>query len=115
MYTMIYMYKCVYVYVMYTYLYVCKGVYPYKFVEGSSRLDVFLYYGEKAEDPSSLTEITGVFEKLDSYYSKGDEINLDWTFDSNKILKIFFNNQELISTNDQNTTHYELIDDFELN
>ncbi len=92
-----------------------EGIYSYKFLEGSSRLDVFLYYGDNAEDPSSLTEITGVFEKLDKYYYKGDEINLDWTFDSNKILKIFFNNQELISTNDQKTNSYELINDFKLN
>ncbi|WP_181320885.1 Hsp70 family protein [Photobacterium phosphoreum] len=92
-----------------------EGIYSYKFIEGSNRLDVFLYYGESKEEPSKLTEITGVFETLDDYYHKDDVIDLKWKFDSNKRLKIFYNGKELISTSDNETNSYELVNDFKLN
>lgn len=92
-----------------------EGIYSYKFIEGSNRLDVFLYYGESAEEPSKLTEITGVFETLNDYYRKDDVVYLDWKFDSNKILKIFYEGKELISTSDDLTNEYELVNDFKLN
>jgi len=92
-----------------------KGIYSYQFFEGSNRLDVFLYYGECADEPSSLTEITGVFETLDDYFRKGDCIDLDWTFDSNKILQIFHNGEELVSTSDDVSHAYELVNEFKLN
>jgi len=92
-----------------------EGVYSYKFIEGSNRLDVFLYYGESAEDPSSLTEITGVFETLDTYHRKDNTIDLKWEFDSNKILKIFHDGKVLVSTSDDVTNRYELVHNFKLN
>ena len=92
-----------------------SGVYSYKFTDGSNRLDVFLYYGESSDDPSSLTEIAGVFETLDDYYHEGDVIYLNWEFDSNKILKIFHAGKELVSTNEDVASEYELVNNFSLN
>ncbi|TWX55785.1 Hsp70 family protein [Colwellia hornerae] len=92
-----------------------SGVYSYKFLEGSDRLDVFLYYGESAKDPAKLTEITGVFETLKDYYREGDIVELGWTFDSNKILKISHDGKELITTNDMTDNGNELINNFQLN
>ncbi len=92
-----------------------SGSYSYKFFEGSNRLEVFLYYGDNADTPEKLTEITGVFERLDNYYKKGEIVKLEWKFDSNKILKILHEDKELISTHDNLEMKNELIENFQLN
>ena len=92
-----------------------KGSYEFVFEDTLDRLDVFLYYGSEQTKPYNYKEIAGVFKKLDKIYKKGEKITLNWEFDSNKTVKIFFNGEELVSSDRKNNNGNELIDIFKLN
>ena len=91
-----------------------KGSYSFVFEDVLDRLELFLYYGSQSEEEWKYREINGVFYQLDRIYKTGETILLDWEFDENKILKIFYNGNELVSSNDSKEKHSELIDEFEL-
>ncbi|MDQ7074000.1 MAG: Hsp70 family protein [Gammaproteobacteria bacterium] len=91
-----------------------NGQYGFVFEDVLDRLELFLYYGSEGEDKWKYREIGGVFHPLDRGYEIGDEINLDWSFDENKILKIFYNGCELVSSSQVRKQSSELLDDFEL-
>ena len=92
-----------------------KGSYEFVFEETLDRLDIFLYYGSEQTKAYNYKEIAGVFKKLDKVYKKDEKITLNWEFDSNKTVKIFFNGEELISSDRKNNNGNELIDIFRLN
>ena len=92
-----------------------KGSYEFVFEDTLDRLDVFLYYGSEQTKPYNYKEIAGVFKKLNKVYKKGEKITLNWEFDSNKTVKIFFNGEELVSSDRKNNNGNELIDIFKLN
>jgi len=92
-----------------------KGIYEFIFENTLDRLEVFLYYGSDKDEIYNYKEIAGVFEQLDRIYKKGEKINLDWEFDSNKTIKLFFNGKELVNSDKKSLERSELIDIFKLN
>jgi len=91
-----------------------SGSYDFIFEESLDRLELFLYYGSDGEDRWKYKEINGVFYHLDEFYKKGEKLTLDWEFTSNKILKLFYNGNELVNSNNNTKHNSELIDLFEL-
>jgi len=91
-----------------------QGSYIYKFDIASNRLDLFLYYGRKKDKPYKYTEIGGVFKKLNRWYEPGEEIQLDWEIDKNKIIHVFFNGEKLLSSEESKEVYSELIEEFEI-
>lgn len=91
------------------------GTYSYKFEKLSNRIDLFLYYGLETEKEYKYKEIAGVFHTLERWYEKGEQVNLEWEFDDNKVVHIFFEGSELLSTNNLNQLQSNLINDFKIN
>jgi len=91
-----------------------RGSYDFIFEDVLDRLELFLYYGSKSEDKWKYREINGVFYPLDRIYKVGESITLDWEFDENKILKIFYDGHELVSSKSNREQSSELLDMFEL-
>ena len=91
-----------------------RGSYDFVFEESLDRLELFLYYGSDGEDKWKYKEINGVFYQLDRLYKKNEILTLDWEFTSNKILKLFYNGNELVNSNNNTKHNSELIDLFEL-
>jgi len=91
-----------------------KGTYSFVFEDVLDRLELFLYYGADNEEIWQYKEINGIFYQLDKIYKKGEIINLDWEFDENKILKLFYKGIELINSNNNRVKNSELIEEFEL-
>jgi len=91
-----------------------KGRYSFVFEEVLDRLELFLYYGSDGEEEWKYKEISGVFYQLDRIYSIGETIILDWEFDENKILKLFYNGNELVKSTNNKQHNSELLDLFEL-
>lgn len=91
-----------------------KGQYEFVFEEALDRLELFLFYGSKNEEKWKYREISGIFYQLDRVYKIGESIILDWEFDENKILKIFYNRNELVNSNKNSEQNSELIDYFEI-
>jgi len=92
-----------------------SGIHKYIFEKLSNKLEIFLYYGSANEDTYKYKEITGIFKTLDRFYDKGEELSVQWEFDSNKTVKIFFNGEELINSKKNSIEKNELIDRFQLN
>jgi molecular chaperone DnaK len=94
-----------------------KGTYEYKFDRPTNKLDLFLYYGVESDEKYKYKEIAGVFHNFgsDRHFEKNQKINIDWGFDSNKIIKLFFENKELLSSGGEIISKYELLNDFNLN
>ncbi len=90
------------------------GNYSFVFEDVLDRLELFLYYGSESEEKWKYREISGVFYKLDRVYKTGETITLDWEFDENKILKLFYDENELVSSNSIKEKNSELLDEFEL-
>jgi len=91
-----------------------KGSYSFVFEDVLDRLELFLYYGSSSEDKWKYREINGIFYQLNRVYRVGESITLDWEFDENKILKIFYNGDELVSSKSSKEQTSELLDRFEL-
>jgi len=91
-----------------------KGNYPFVFEDVLDRLELFLYYGSDSEDKWKYREISGVFYQLNRIYKTGETLTLDWEFDENKILKLFYNGNELVSSSNNREQSSELINSFEL-
>jgi len=91
-----------------------EGVYSFVFEDVLDRLEIFLYYGSDSEETWRYREISGVFYQLDKTYKTGEEIILDWVFDDNKILSIFYDGSELVSSSNDSEYNSELLDIFEL-
>ncbi len=91
-----------------------KGSYLFVFEDVLDRLELFLYYGSDSEERWKYKEINGVFYQLDSVYKTGETIIIDWEFDENKILKLFYDGNELVSSTNSKEQSSELIDKFEL-
>jgi molecular chaperone DnaK len=91
-----------------------RGTYTFIFEETLDRLELFLYYGSDSEDKWKYREINGIFHKLNKVYKKGDKLELNWEFDENKILKIFFDNIELVNSQNSVLKESELISNFKL-
>ena len=91
-----------------------KGSYEFVFEEVLNRLELFLYYGADNEEEWRYKEINGVFYELDRIYKRGEKLKIDWEFDENKILKLFYNGKELVNSITNKTLKSELLDNFEL-
>ena len=91
-----------------------QGSYSFVFEDVLDRLELFLYYGSQSEEKWKYREINGVFYQLDRIYKTGETITLNWEFDENKILKLFYNGNELVNSSDSKEKSSELIDKFEL-
>jgi len=91
-----------------------KGSYSFVFEDVLDRLELFLYYGSDSEEKWKYKEINGVFYQLDRVYKIGEIIVIDWEFNENKILKLFYDGNELLSSSDSKEKSSELIDSFEL-
>ena len=91
-----------------------KGSYSFVFEEVLDRLELFLYYGSDSEEEWKYKEINGVFYNLDRIYKTGEELILDWEFNQNKILKLFYKGNELVSSSNGKKQNSELINDFKL-
>lgn len=91
-----------------------KGQYKFVFEEVLDRLELFLYYGADNEEEWRYKEINGVFYQLDRIYKPGEEITINWEFDENKILKLFYNGNELVNSMMNKTQKSELLDEFEI-
>jgi len=92
-----------------------NGYYEYAFEKVSNRLEIFLYHGADKEAPYKYKEITGIFKTLEKSYGQNDTISLAWEFDSNKILHLYYNDEELIDTQDKHSKSSELVDYYSLN
>lgn len=90
------------------------GSYSFEFEDVLDRLELFLYYGSNSEEKWKYKEISGVFYQLDRVYKKGEKLTIDWEFDENKILKLFYNGNELVSSTTKKNSYSELINNFEL-
>ena len=102
-----------------------KGVYKFKFNEPTYNLEVFLYYGSDKEEKWKYKEINGIFYKFnpdtdkesgreDNFFREGRIIDLEWEFDENKILKIFYNGKELVNSDIRDDKNSELLSKFEI-
>ena len=91
-----------------------KGSYSFIFEDVLDRLELFLYYGSKSEEEWKYKEISGVFYQLERVYKTGETLTLDWEFDENKILKLSYKGNELVSSTNSKEQSSELIDSFEL-
>jgi len=91
-----------------------KGSYSFVFEDVLDRLELFLYYGSKSEEEWRYKEISGVFYQLERIYKTGETLILDWEFDENKILKLSYKGNELVSSINSKKQSSELIDRFEL-
>ena len=102
-----------------------KEVYKFKFNEPTYNLEVFLYYGSDKEEKWKYKEINGIFYKFnpdtdkesgreDSFFREGRIIDLEWEFDENKILKIFYNGKELVNSDIRDDKNSELLSKFEI-
>jgi molecular chaperone DnaK len=91
-----------------------KGSYSFVFEDVLDRLELFLYYGSESEEKWKYKEISGVFYQLDKVYKTGETLTLDWEFDENKILKLFYDGNELVSSSNNREQSSELINSFEL-
>jgi molecular chaperone DnaK (HSP70) len=91
-----------------------QGSYSFVFEDVLDRLELFLYYGSQSEEKWKYREINGIFYQLDRIYKTGETITLNWEFDENKILKLFYNGNELVNSSDSKEKSSELIDKFEL-
>ena len=91
-----------------------KDSYEFVFEEVLNRLELFLYYGADNEEEWKYKEINGVFYELDRIYKRGEKLKIDWEFDENKILKLFYNGEELVNSITNKTLKSELLDNFEL-
>jgi molecular chaperone DnaK (HSP70) len=91
-----------------------KGTYQFEFESSLDRLEVFLYYGSDNEQKYEYKEITGIFKKLDRTYTKGEKIQLDWHFDENRTIKLYFNGEELVNSDKKSLKNSELINQFKL-
>jgi len=91
-----------------------KGKYSFIFEEVLDRLELFLYYGSDGEEEWKYREINGIFYNLDRIYKTGEELILDWEFNQNKILKLFYKGNELVSSSNGKKQNSELINDFKL-
>jgi len=91
-----------------------NGRYPFVFEDVLDRLELFLYYGSKSEEKWRYKEISGVFYQLERIYKTGETLILDWEFDENKILKLSYEGNELVSSINSKKQSSELIDRFEL-
>ena len=91
-----------------------NGRYPFVFEDVLDRLELFLYYGSKSEEKWRYKEISGVFYQLERVYKTGETLTLDWEFDENKILKLSYKGNELVSSINSKKQTSELIDRFEL-
>ena len=92
-----------------------KGRYTYKFEKISNSLDVFLFTGSRNEEEHKYKEVTGVFKKLDNFFTEGDTIEIEWELDENKILHIYYKNELLINTKEVNSLSSDLVEYYELN
>jgi molecular chaperone DnaK len=91
-----------------------KGSYSFVFEDVLDRLELFLYYGSQSEEEWKYKEISGVFYQLERVYTTGETLTLDWEFDENKILKLFYDENELVSSSNNREQSSELINSFEL-
>lgn len=91
-----------------------RGNYSFVFEDVLDRLELFLYYGSKSEEEWRYKEISGVFYPLERVYKTGETLILDWEFDENKILKLSYNGNELVTSTNNKEQSSELIDSFEL-
>ena len=91
-----------------------KGKYSFIFEDVLDRLKLFLYYGSDSENKWKYKEISGVFYQLDRIYQTDETLTLDWEFDENKILKLFYDGNELVSSSNNREQNSELINSFEL-
>lgn len=94
-----------------------RSVYNYTFTNTAKNLELFLYYGSEGEEkePYKLKEVNGVFFELERMYQKSESIQLEWLLDHDKVIKIYFRGQELLTTGNRIKKRYELINDFSLN
>jgi molecular chaperone DnaK len=90
------------------------GTYSFKFEDTLDRLELFLYYGSDSEEKWKYREINGIFYQLDKIYKEGETLTLDWEFDENKILKVFYNGNELVNSANYLNNNSKLISEFEL-
>ena len=91
-----------------------RGSYSFVFEDVLDRLELFLYYGSDSEEKWKYKEISGVFYQLDRIYKTGETITVDWEFNENKTLKLFYDGNELVSSNNSKEQSSELVDKFEL-
>ena len=91
------------------------GKYSYAFEHASNRLELFLYYGIDGEESYKYKEITGVFKTLDRWYKRGESVEIEWELDDNKIVHIYFNRDELLTTHKNINKKYELLETFKIN
>lgn len=71
------------------------GKYKYK-PEDLTKLTIFLYYGVDGEDIYTYKEIAGLF--VDRETKRDDEIEIEWELTVDKIVKIYLDGKEIIST-----------------
>jgi len=90
------------------------GTYSFKFEDTLDRLELFLYYGSDSEEKWKYREINGVFYQLDRVYKKDEILTLNWEFNENKILKLFYNGNELVNSANHINKNSKLMNDFEL-
>ena len=86
-----------------------EGEYEYQFENISNRIELFLYYGVENEDAYKYKEIAGVFKDLDDFYRKGQSLTLTWKFDGNKIAHMYYKDELLVNTQQQEVTYSSLI------
>jgi len=91
-----------------------RGSYSFVFEDVLDRLELFLYYGSQSEEKWKYKEISGVFYQLERVYKTGETLTLDWEFDENKILKLSYAGNELLSSSNSRKQSSELINSFEL-
>jgi len=91
-----------------------KGSYTFIFENPTDRLELFLYYGSDNEKVYHYKEIIGIFKQLERNYKKGEKLELQWEFDSNKTIKLFLNAKEIISSDNKQLQRSELLDIFTL-
>jgi len=92
-----------------------RGTYKYKFETPSKRLEVFLYSGISTEEKYKYKEITGVYRVLDRWHDKDEEIEIKWEFTSDKVVHLYFEEEELLNTKKDYDEVCSLINEFEIN
>ncbi len=92
-----------------------KGTYEYKFEKVSNRLEIFLYHGSSTEETYKYKEITGVFKTLEKFYDEGKSLTVNWELDENKILRMYYNDELLVNTEDVSSISSDLVEHYILN
>jgi molecular chaperone DnaK len=72
-----------------------RGQYMYE-PEELIKLTLFLYYGVDGDEVYTYKEIAGLFVDYNS--KKGDQIKIEWELTADKIVKIYLDGKEIIST-----------------